>query len=500
MSARARWLVLALALLAFALRAAPLRHLYSGPEQRAAGAPQLLLTDPRTALELRAVEVALAQHELLLVDRALFHPLGDVARDAPGLSGALALALQACRWKSTQADPSAANAPEWLAVVLPPLWGALLVLFVAALASRFGPPQSVLWAALAACLWTPGSLAGQLHAGTPATLLGLAAILCFAWGLASSSDFDRVLGGVVSGGLAGLGLFTSLSIWPLLLAAHVALSARAARVRGSSARDLHRSALLHAGACALVLATPARSSPWNLSHPGTLQALSTAWLALLLGFGAGHGLALFLFRRGIEERASMRALLPWIGALALLAYDARAALLHGLIEPSPQVLQAVWPVAAALLVPAAPRVLLLAFAASGSWLFMSRQDPGAHPSLLTALRALRTEDGERGAWPAAGAAHPAGVMALEHAALVPYHARRAVLPGAYPASRLDTRGQRELRARIAAADRAAGAERDGLLQACDASHELRRDADGRWSARRLAAPPATPSSISAPRQ
>ncbi|MBM3978598.1 MAG: hypothetical protein FJ299_16615, partial [Planctomycetes bacterium] len=387
MSARARWLVLASALLALALRAAPLRHLFSSSEQRAAGAPQLLLTDPRTALELRAVEVALAQHELLLVDRALFHPVGDVARDAPGLSGALALALQACGWNPLQADPSTAGAPEWLAVVLPPLWGALLVLLVATLASRFGPPSSVVWAALAASLWTPGSLAGQLHAGTPATLLGLAAILCFAWGLASSSDFDRVLGGVVSGGLAGLALFTSLSIWPLLLAAHVALSVRAARVRGSSARDLHRSALLHVGACALVLATPARSSPWNLSHPGTLQALSTAWLVLVLGLGAGHGLALFLFRRGIEERAAIRALLPWVGALALLAYEARAALLHGLIEPAPQVLQAVWPAAAALLVPLAPRVLLLALAASGAWSCLPRPDPGAHSSLLIALRA-----------------------------------------------------------------------------------------------------------------
>jgi hypothetical protein len=349
------------------------------------------------------------------------------------------------------------------------------------------PARDALFAALLAALWTPGSLAGELHSGTPAALLALVSIASFTWGIRSGSDFDRVLGSVFSGGVAGLALFASLSTWPLLCAAHGWLAIRAARSRGVGARDLHRAAILHSLGCALVLLIPARASLWNLLAPGTLQALSTAWLALPLGLGAGHGIALFLFRRGIEERPFVRGLLPLGGAVALLALDgALAPLQHGVLAPGPQVWIAASPLLAMRVGAARWRTCIAILVLAGSALQTVRFVGSTDASLLSALRALREADGDRGAWPAAGAAHPAGVYAPERAALVPFHARRAVLPGAFAPSSLDTPMHRELRLRIDDAGRGDPVvERDQRLAAFGASHALERDALGTWRVRRL---------------
>lgn len=484
------WLIaILLALLAALLRAVPAPRLIADTEQRAAGAPQLLLTDARTCLELRATEVALGQHELLLVDRALFHPLGDVQRDSPGLAGGLALAFQRTDWRLDSAEPGTASALEWSAVVLPPCFGALGVLAMFVLVALFAPPSAACFAALLAALWTPEASAGVLHPGAPATVLALFGVASFVWGARSRSDFDRVLGSVFSGGAFGVACLLSLSVWPILLGGHAWLATRAARARGVAARDLHRAAVLHLLACSLVLLLPARASPWNVAFPGTLQALSTAWIASLLGLGAGHAVALFLFRRGIEERELVRGLLPFAGVLGMLAVDgALPALANGVLPPSAQVVAAVFPVLALRIRANWGRAAVVLLVLAGSFALAPRLAGADDVQLLATLRDLRGAEGQRGAWPAAGAAHPSAVFAREHAALVPFHARRAVLPGVFDASVLDTSQHQWLRTRLLeVAAGAAGELRDQRLAAFGASCAIERDAQGRWSARPLPA-------------
>jgi asparagine N-glycosylation enzyme membrane subunit Stt3 len=506
-SARRRYLfVLALAVVAVLLRWTPAQGLRASAEERRNGAPELLLTDAETCLHLRAVEVAIAQNELARVDRALFHPHGDLARNPPGLDGALAVALQLLGWRPGSEADNAASALEKIALWFGPLCGGLLVLacyLLARLAFSRSPCVEVaaLAAATVAAAFAIDSFSGLVRGATLSGLLCTFSAATLVWGMQSNAAFDRVLSAVIAGALGALGLLCSLSAWFPLALVQVAGLVAAARANGERARDLHRAQLLHLIAFALVLLVPARASVWNLASPGTLSAWSNGWLALVLGLAAGHGLCLFLFRRGVEEHGIVRALLPIVGLIAMPLCMAEtrgawASLRDAQIGVPTSTWTPVVAMASALYSAVASRrstyfalcittgLLLVA-----GWSRFPTSDARARAAvveLLSGLRSLRDSGVTRGAWPAAGSGHLAGVYAPEIAALVPYHSRRSVLPGVYPASALDNETLAHWRTVIARAGVLEPADlRDSRLAALGASHAIERTIEGHWRVRTL---------------